>query len=766
MPSSQRPRGIVICRPMLVAMLSIAGALAFSAPAPASLVQTGSWGSNWSRSDFRPSGLDFSDSGQAIIGDAGFARVARLDPAGDLDTTWHAGTPSSGYPYLLNPVGVAVDPDGNVFALNQKLGEVTEYSADGTAIGTWPLSDGGSDAFGIEYDDSGSIFVLRDESVQRYSPGGTLEGSWGGFKSDFSDPVFTTDDNGHVLVGGTEVTGKESGVKTVYRFGLDGELLSKWSTDTRVSFAYMYLKCGIGPGPISGLDGYVGITAREGGGAWVAPLYGDHLIQGFTPDGTVDTEIGNGARPEGDLEIGPDGHFWIASDGIHLVGTYEEYSAVSEYDTDGTLVRKIEGSSFAKYFDDDRGEGRFSAIEDLAVTPAGKVDTYEDFNARTQRFSPTGDFQWLADGPFTRIAIGFPIGVHQLFAGPGESVRLLDSAWKRVYTYSDTGVQTSVVNLDVPGVNSYGATDAGGGNMWIGSDLPLKMSLVDNSGHTIKSFPVPLVPDPYWARDSVTVQRTPTGNLLILSDQNLTEYTTSGTYVRNWRVNPSAGQESYASDLAVGADGRVHVLMSSNTSAFVRTYTASGQPIGDQTVAASGPNNPATQLAISPTGDFYLGDRSSVRRYEEVPGGSIASGDSAGSSVRAPSSGPRVSEIVCDSCDCYDTDPDSDQFLLKKVSFDKAHRSARLTVNVPEVGRLELEGGNRLVARSKNVADPGLVSMKVSLRAPFNRPVHKRSRVYLRVLAKLHFTPYRTGAEPDHVFKGINLKRKLVPGRR
>lgn len=765
MPSSKYSRGSLSRRMFLPVTLALAGFLSLTSSAPAALVQTDSWGSSWSRSNFHPSGLDFSKSGEAVIGDAGFARVARLDTAGDLDATWHTGSPSPGYPYLLNPAGVAVDPDGNVFALDRKLTQVSRFSPDGTLIDTWALADGTSGAYGIEYDDSGTLFLLRDESVQRYSLDGELEDSWGGFKSDFSDPVFTTDDNGEVLVAGTEVTGEESGVKSVYRFGLDGALLSKSSTSTRVSFQYLYIKCGSGIGPINGLDGYMGIAAREGGGAWVVPMYGDHLIQGLTPDGTVDAEIGSGVKPEGDLEVGPDGHFWIASDGIYIVGTNEDYAAVSEYDADGTLIRKLVGRDFPKYFDDDRGEGRFSGIEDLSVTPSGGVDTYEDFNARTQRFSDSGSFQWLADGPFIRYVIGFPIGMHQLFSGPGESARLLDSAWKRVYTYSDTGVQTSVVDLDVPGLGAYGATDAGGGNMWVASDVPLKMNLVDSSGHTMNSFALPLVQDPQGPNGSVVVRRTPTGDLLILSGQAVRQFTTSGSYVRGWGVVPATEPPSYASDLAVGPDGRVHVLISSSNSAFVRTYTSGGQLIGDQTVAASGQNNPATQMAVSPSGDFYLGDRTSVRRYDEVPGASVGASGSA-ATVRAHSSGTHVSELVCDACDCYDTDPDSDLFLLKKVSFDKARRSARLQVWVPEVGRLRLDGGNRLVEKSITVAGPGLVSVQVALRRPYNRPVHRKSKVYLRVLAKLYYTPYRTGAAPDRVFKVLNLKRKFTARRR
>lgn len=765
MPSSGFSRSSFICRSLIAVMLTVAAGLVLSGPARAALVQTDSWGSSWSRSIFHPSGLDFSKTGEAVIGDAGFARVARLDTAGDLEATWHTGSPSPGYPYLLNPAGIAVGPDGNVFALDRKLTQVSRFSPDGTLVDTWALADETSGAYGIEYDDSGSLFLLRDEAVQRYSLDGELEDSWGGFKSDFSDPVFTTDDNGEVLVAGTEVTGKESGVKSVYRFGLDGDLLSKWSTGTRVSFQYLYIKCGSGIGPINGLDGYMGIAAREGGGAWVVPMYGDHLIQGLTPDGTVDAEIGNGAKPEGDLEVGPDGHFWIASDGIYIVGTNEDYAAVSEYDTDGTLIRKLVGGDFPKYFDDDRGEGRFSGIEDLSVTPSGNVDTFEDFNARAQRFSDSGSFQWLADGPFIRYVIGFPIGIHQLFSGPGESVRLLDSAWKRVYGYSDTGAETSVVDLDVPGLGAYGATDAGGGNMWVASDVPLRMSLVDSSGHTINSFAVPLVQDPQGPNGSVVVRRTPTGDLLILSGQAVRQYTTSGSYVRGWGVVPATDPPSYASDVAVGADGRVHVLISSSSSAFVRSYTSGGQLIGDQAVALSGSNNPVTQMAIGPSGDFYLGDRTSVRRFDETAGGSGIS-NATGSPGRLNSSGPHTSELVCDACDCYDPDPDSDLFLLKKVSFDRAHRSARLQVQVPEVGRLRLDGGNRLVGRSINVAEPGLVSVKVSLRRPFNRPVHRKSKVYLRVLAKLYYTPYRTGAAPDRVFKALNLKRKFTARRR
>jgi len=773
--SSKRRREIGVRLSVPMVLLAIVGSCALAAPVRASFVQTDHWGSAWSAKQFAPASLDFTDAGDLVVGDPGFRRIARVGKDGNLINTFRAGTNGTvTYNSPLNPNGVAADPDGNIYSLSQIDYVVKKFAPDGTLLDRWDLKPEGGKTHGIEYDDSGSILVLRDETVQRYAPDGEFLDSWGGFKSDMTSPVFNTDESGNVLVGVTEITGSVTADKVIYRFSGTGELLSKWATPATVGLSYPYTKCG-SPAPyLSSIEGYTGVAARAGGGAWVVSQYDRyHLIEGLSPEGEANAGFGDPAKGRGQLEIDPDGHFWIASNEIRGSSTAEDWAVVSEYDQDGNLIRKYDRYFFPKYFDDDRGEGQFGQLDDLAVGPGGSVDTYEGSNARIQRFTPTGSFTWLTDTPPLRYGLGFSISANQIFYGTDGGVKLLDSAYKRVYSYSSSGTATSVLNLNLPDIVAFGAVGAGTG-MWVASGSPLTMSHVDSSGNPTSTFAMPQIPQPYGARASVKIHLTPGGNLMVLSQGVVGEYTAGGTFVRSWTITPiQIAANAGVIDFEVGSDSSVYALISSQTGSSIQTYSPGGQleatqPIGPQ----SSYQAYATGIALDSSDDLYLGTPTSVYRYEQVadpPASDSATTRSApahvdrhlSSSAVQSSSAQTPADEVCDCSGCYDYPSESD-FRLSYISYGKKHRFAWLWVMLPADGQVEVIGGGKVVKRSKVGRAGNVIPVKVALKSRYRHPVQTRKRVKLQVTAMLRFIPDDTNLGTGRLNRKVTLKRKLA----
>ena len=106
-------------------------------------------------------------------------RVLRYDDQGALFGRWAlqgGGGPAS-------PSGLAVAPNGDVYAVDLANSRIQRFSSSGAALGTWGTPGTNPGQFSSPNDvavaPDGSVYVLETARVQKFSPIGAFEGTWG-----------------------------------------------------------------------------------------------------------------------------------------------------------------------------------------------------------------------------------------------------------------------------------------------------------------------------------------------------------------------------------------------------------------------------------------------------------------------------------------------------------------------------------------------------------------------------------------------------------
>jgi len=141
---------------------------------------------------------------------ASFGQTSGLTPAGTLN----AG--------LLTPGRLAPALDGGVYVTDQAAGQVVRYTADGSVVGTYPISQ---IPVGIGVASDGRVFVARqDGTVGIYDPSFNSLGSLN------PAPLTMTEPNDLAVHSATgEVFVVDSGAHRVLVFdGTTGALLRAW----------------------------------------------------------------------------------------------------------------------------------------------------------------------------------------------------------------------------------------------------------------------------------------------------------------------------------------------------------------------------------------------------------------------------------------------------------------------------------------------------------------------------------------------------------
>lgn len=173
----------------------------------------------------RPAGLDVDAAGNVYVMDYGNNAVRKITPAGVVSTV--VTSSQYGYPVLLEYAShLAVDPAGNVFICDSVTNTIRKFSTDGILsivagsgyINGWNDGTGTGARFnypiGIAIDPAGNLFVTEESSklVRRISPAGVVTTVVGalhidsrkdgvGERSGLDAPFgATTDDAGNIYI--------------------------------------------------------------------------------------------------------------------------------------------------------------------------------------------------------------------------------------------------------------------------------------------------------------------------------------------------------------------------------------------------------------------------------------------------------------------------------------------------------------------------------------------------------------------------------------
>jgi DNA-binding beta-propeller fold protein YncE len=204
---------------------------------------------------------------------------ATADSAPTLEFLWDAnGDPDP----MVNPYGVGVDPEGNVWVSDGVNDRFQIFAPDGTFLETWGESGSEEGQFDfrathgnaeydygdVAFDEEGNVYVADTGNfrVQKFAPDRSFLLSWGG---EGTDP-------GQMMAPGGVAIGPDGTVyvvdenrSDVQMFTADGALIGAFGE----------------PGAEDGqFSAPAGIATDSAGDVWVAD-FGNNRIQRFSPDG-------------------------------------------------------------------------------------------------------------------------------------------------------------------------------------------------------------------------------------------------------------------------------------------------------------------------------------------------------------------------------------------------------------------------------------------------------------------------------------------------
>jgi len=273
-----------------------------------------------------------------------------------------------GDPHPLSVVrGLAVDRQGNLYAVDCQDGRIQKFDSEGTFLTTWGsegaedgefwfwTEESGSNAMGdVAVDRQGHVYVADagNTRIQIFDGEGQLLGKWGEFGSGNGQFHFALG----VAVGPEgDVYVTDSSRENVQRFDSQGQFLGAWSVPD------MYF------GPMVAL-------AVDGEGNVYVPAADAKQIHEFDSEGKLLGTIGEPGSGDGQFgfpvaaAVDSQGNLYVADESTHCVQKFD-----------------AEGNFLAKFGSQGTGRGEFSGPTGLAVAADGSIFVADGTN-RIQKF--------------------------------------------------------------------------------------------------------------------------------------------------------------------------------------------------------------------------------------------------------------------------------------------------------------------------------------------------------------------------------------------
>jgi streptogramin lyase len=302
----------------------------------------------------------------AVIGISAVGQAARADEPGWLVIGSQGNNPGQ----FLNPTGVAVDNQGNLYVAERGNNRIQKLSPDDEPLAQWGSQGNGLGQFygpcGVAVDVQGNVYVVETlgDRVQKFSPQGKPLAQWGtaggpvhseaGYQDPKSVAVNSQGDVYSVVNAGN---GADPNPR-IRELSPDGNLLTELG-----SF-------GDGPGQFR----YpTGLTVDQAGNVYVADGV-NHSVQKLSPDGEplARWDLDSSLQPIG-LALDTQGNLYVV-------------------DQVGVQKLSAEGEVLADWNDPAGGEqpGQFSMSTGVAVDNQGSVYVADSFNNRVQKRSSDG----------------------------------------------------------------------------------------------------------------------------------------------------------------------------------------------------------------------------------------------------------------------------------------------------------------------------------------------------------------------------------------
>ena len=260
--------------------------LALAPPASAAFGRLDVFGTKGSGdSQFRyPSDLALDASGDIYVADQDNHRIKKLAPDGRLIAKWGSGSleeRQTAPGAFDDPSGVAVDPAGNVWVVENDNKRVQKLAPDGSHLLTFGEDAGLADPTQLALAPSGDVYVGDlNGMVFRFAPDGTLLGTFGGGRLETPRGI-AVDRAGNVLVADRDQF-------RVDVFSPTGDLLRSMSRPLREGALYAR-----------------DVALDRSGNVWVLSD-GEGLVK-FSPGGRLLATVSESLRPGDKAAFGAQG---------------------------------------------------------------------------------------------------------------------------------------------------------------------------------------------------------------------------------------------------------------------------------------------------------------------------------------------------------------------------------------------------------------------------------------------------------------------------
>lgn len=267
------------------------------------------------------------------------------------------------------PLGIAVDPAGNVYVTDGNNHRVQKFDAQGNFLLKWG-SDGAGDGqfsrpIGIAVDPAGNVYVsdigttgsYPFQRIQKFTSSGVFITKWGSFgtgNGQFRKPYgLAVDDLGNVYVG-------ENVGDRVQKFTGTGTYLLKWGAH------------GTGIGQFQGIT----TVAADATGNIYVPGGTNYNVQRFDASGIPLLAWGSPGSGDGQFNIE---YAVAADDSGHVYVGETGNDRIQKFASDGTFLTKW-GSTGS-------GDGQFRQIRGIAVDHNDNIYVVDTTNNRVQKFA-------------------------------------------------------------------------------------------------------------------------------------------------------------------------------------------------------------------------------------------------------------------------------------------------------------------------------------------------------------------------------------------
>jgi DNA-binding beta-propeller fold protein YncE len=187
----------------------------------------------------RPDKLAFDAQGNLYVTEVGPAyggnsRIQKFSPTGTPLAQW--GTDGSAPGQFNNPIGIAVDRQGNIYVSEEAGARVQKLSSLGRPLTKWGTPGSGPGQFNVPYDlaldTTGNVYVSEpspfvpgNDRIQKFSAFGVPLAQWGGHgrgPGQFSNPTgLAVDSKGNVFV-------VDSGNGRIQELSSAGQYVAQW----------------------------------------------------------------------------------------------------------------------------------------------------------------------------------------------------------------------------------------------------------------------------------------------------------------------------------------------------------------------------------------------------------------------------------------------------------------------------------------------------------------------------------------------------------